>query len=535
MLRNVFEAWLGSLSEAEFSKPYISLLYSQGFFDIHVTHGSFEFGKDLIAKYRDENGIIFQFAIQTKVGDIAGSQWGSYLGQIHELCDEYLAHANFDTSLPREFRLVTTGVLKGKAITASRALKQRIEKLYNGNFEILEGHNIVELMGSLNALFPLEKLSPEVTAIVGLIYSDRVQEQDILDLLGHFSNRGFESLSDYHKCILDTTVAIAALREKGFSFYSVTVAMHCVRLSIQLSYTGLVDDDESQVLIDDACEYLFNLIEREVVARFAPFDDPMSLAQPEEAAIAVIINYQVTCIRLMELLGLALLWNSHKERAEQVDYYQSLLVRLVEMQPGCLNPISDKQATSYPPAVIALVIAGREDLAGYLMQNTTIKLCDVLEDSPFGIAGPKATVEEEIERFLGGPYEFIDYPTRTESLFATVFLDLSVSCLPVLYHGILNEFRAVDSIMCCVLAEDAPSALYSGGPGTSLAVNIQYPDTPEEAIELYHLRKGKKGRLYDKHGPYYLSLILSCLNRDIPLTDSYPVTIPSLLQDSTKG
>ncbi len=521
MLRNVFEAWLGSLSEAEFSKPYISLLHSQGFFDIHVTHGSFEFGKDLIAKYRDESGNCYQYAIQTKAGDIAGSEWDSYLGQIHQLCGEYLTHANFDGSLPREFRLVTTGSLKGKAIPASGALKEQIKKLYSGNFEVLEGRNIVELIGGLNSLYPLENLSPEATAIVGLIHCGRLEEQKMLDLLSHASRGGFESAAEYHKCLLDSTVVIAALREKGLFFHSVAVAMHCVRLSVQLSYYEYTSEQEKQNLIDDACEYLFNLIDQDVIARFAPFDDPMKLAQPEQADVAVIVNYPLTCIRIMELLGLAVCWSTYKQETEKAGSYISHLVRLVETQAGCLNPISDKQATSYPPAVIALLLGGREDLARYLIQNTAIKLCDKLEDSPFGIAGPKAPVKEEIGRFLGEPYIFLDFPSRVESLFATVFLDLSAQRLEDLYPALLNEFKAVGLIMSCVLADDVPTALYSGAAGTSLAVNISYPETPENAKKLLHLTKWNSGRQYEKYGFPYLALILSCLNRDIPLANSY--------------
>ena len=61
MLNDVVEHYLDSLEEREFDVPFIALLRSLGYFDIHFLHGSFEFGKDFIAKARIE-GSETQFA-----------------------------------------------------------------------------------------------------------------------------------------------------------------------------------------------------------------------------------------------------------------------------------------------------------------------------------------------------------------------------------------------------------------------------------------------------------------------------------------
>ncbi len=50
MLTDAIASYVNSLNEREFDAPFMALLRLQGFMDIHFLHGSFEFGKDFIAK-----------------------------------------------------------------------------------------------------------------------------------------------------------------------------------------------------------------------------------------------------------------------------------------------------------------------------------------------------------------------------------------------------------------------------------------------------------------------------------------------------
>ncbi len=69
MLRNVLEDYLSSVKERDFYYPLSALLQAMGFFDIYITDGPGEYGKDFIAK-RVEDGITYQYKIQAKKGDI---------------------------------------------------------------------------------------------------------------------------------------------------------------------------------------------------------------------------------------------------------------------------------------------------------------------------------------------------------------------------------------------------------------------------------------------------------------------------------
>ena len=50
MLDNAVAGFLDEVTEREFDEPLLALLRENGFVDIHYLHGSYEFGKDVIAK-----------------------------------------------------------------------------------------------------------------------------------------------------------------------------------------------------------------------------------------------------------------------------------------------------------------------------------------------------------------------------------------------------------------------------------------------------------------------------------------------------
>jgi hypothetical protein len=73
MLAAAFENWIRTLRERDFDDTFLELLRAAGFYDLHFTHGQYEFGKDVIAKLRGAPPV--QYAFQSKAGDIGGSDW----------------------------------------------------------------------------------------------------------------------------------------------------------------------------------------------------------------------------------------------------------------------------------------------------------------------------------------------------------------------------------------------------------------------------------------------------------------------------
>src|SRR5271154_2088364 len=145
MLVDVIANYVDSLTEREFDPPFVALLRLNGFTDIHFLHGSFEFGKDFIAK-RKEDGIDYQYAFQTKAGNLGLSEWKECRGQIDMLRVNSLAHPNFDKSMPRKARFITTGRLVGGAALDAQEYREHLAKLNENEFITWDRDTLVEML-----------------------------------------------------------------------------------------------------------------------------------------------------------------------------------------------------------------------------------------------------------------------------------------------------------------------------------------------------------------------------------------------------
>ena len=111
MLDSVIGAFLDAVSEREFDAPFMALLRAMGFYDVHFTHGSVEFGKDFIAK-KDIDGNQYQFAFQTKAVPIT---FPEIQNQLDVLRTSTLSHPAFSTTRQLRPVLVTTRRMTGSA------------------------------------------------------------------------------------------------------------------------------------------------------------------------------------------------------------------------------------------------------------------------------------------------------------------------------------------------------------------------------------------------------------------------------------
>src|SRR5260370_31964098 len=85
MLAAAFANWISQLNERAFDAAVTELLCAHGFYDLHFTHGAYEFGKDFIAKH--DVPVPTQYAFQSKAGDVGGGEWTKMRGQFEELAD----------------------------------------------------------------------------------------------------------------------------------------------------------------------------------------------------------------------------------------------------------------------------------------------------------------------------------------------------------------------------------------------------------------------------------------------------------------
>ena len=120
MLEGAVDAFLNGVTERGFDEPLLALLRAEGFERVRLTHGSAEFGKDVIAQKGGE-----QWAWQSKAGNVGQGDFRQMTGQLDELRLSNYAHPDFDADLPRRPVLVTTGRLTGNAPLSLREYNER--------------------------------------------------------------------------------------------------------------------------------------------------------------------------------------------------------------------------------------------------------------------------------------------------------------------------------------------------------------------------------------------------------------------------
>lgn len=515
MQRSVLERWIDNLAERQFDAHFLLLLRANGFYDIHFTHGAYEFGKDFIAK-RIEAGVPRQYGFQSKAGDISGSAWDSIHGQLEELVASWLVHPNYDQALSKEHRLVTTGLLKGKAILSAKQYKERLAARSEGNFIVWDRENLLDMLQGLPPAEAVIHPSIIVDKLIAAATTNELSRKMLSERLGSIEPRS-ESIHHLREALLQVSFVISHLLSVGRPFYAVRIAQHGVRLALVNYVRSPSEEGYAEYLGALRYSVQFGI---EQVRRLAKLE-PIDLARKSGGVAGHLAAYPLTCYSIIEALGLGVLealWRGSYEVAKQLSRE---LVEFVTANPGCLRPLSDRFACSLVPPVVALAVTGEVECGRGLLRGVTKWVCDQMENG-FGLAGPYASAQEEVERIFGSRFDFIDYQVRHESLFAVVLADLCYVFFPDLYPSIVNELKAVEAIPSAIHPLDLQGSMFLSSGETQSLINLEYPDTIEQDVGLEHHSLQIEARFIEKAGGPLAPLICGCLCQDRVYTDIFP-------------
>ena len=451
MLRNVLEDYLSSIKERDFDFPLSSLLQGMGFYDIHFTHGAVEFGKDFIAK-RVENDVEYQYAIQSKKGDISQALWRNEVrGQLEEAIVSDLSHPQFNTSAPRKAILVTTGRLSGNARLACQEFKTKLEA-ENRIDEILFWER--EQLAQYSEEFGFAGIHQNM--VTGLKEFAQFYLTYSKALEGALSDREIEELSrlwldgslDFRKRILrasiEAEIIATKLIEQGHIYQAITTYLSLLRLVMQVSY----ENDDRFVL-----EILNEIVRTKVLPLsglfFSEFRSNWEGAERSLLHLCLkdsslpMLHYVVWCARVLEITSLYyFLTKDTAERAGVVGF----LSEFINREEGCGHIPGDRHAVSMVWASLALVTAGRTDDALDLIKRSVVWLCDRVEKG-FGLARYEADEYEETITLLGYPFDFIKVEHNRCSFLATILTDLAAYVgNKEFYADVVNDFEACEIV-----------------------------------------------------------------------------------------
>jgi hypothetical protein len=473
MLADVIGSYLDSLEEREFDAPFMALLRSLGFRDIHFLHGSFEFGKDFIAKGNDQ-GVQAQFVFQTKAGNLSLTDWNGCRGQIDMLRTNSLAHPAFDSRMPRKAVFVTTGRLVGGAALAAQEYAEHLSELGEIGFVTWDRETLIELVTNTPEIGLASDTQGAFLELIGQIDQKRVEEREI----ERFSRRwiGATGSLKVYTSALEAAVIANRLRRNERIDLACFVAICLIRAAWARGH-GAEPVDDAAMLTANTGRQLFRYYGWDLFDRCGDdLFDPLNMVR-NHYPMAAHVTYPIRCLRLVEILGLLGLLESEAEHPRS----QSLtdfLTKFVRGNPGTSHPISDRWAVSLIPPVLMLGRGGDAQPVRYLLENVIKWVADRYDSDSRGLAGPYSSPDEELEYLLGDPFEHIEIDRRSESYIATIVLDLAAMLeMGDLFNSARNEFLAVDAHLPVIEVPDTPVQYIQGGDGACFTPNMEFADS----------------------------------------------------------
>lgn len=452
MLRNVLEDYLSSVKERDFYYPLTALLHAMGFYDIHITDGGSEVGKDFVAK-RVEDGTTYQYVIQAKKGDINQPDFrNKILGQLLEaIVLKNLSHSQLDTTLPQRTILVTTGELKDNAIIELRELNATLVNKYKAEKVEFWGKNTLIEFSEKYGLTGIHRTT--ATGLRGfaqfyLTYSKAIQGNLSDREIEEFSRLWLDESLDYKKRILrasiEADIIATKLLEGGHIYEAIAVYLSLARVVMQVMYEN---DDE------DVIEILEEIVGAKLLAFCRQFFNQVKSGWEEEekSLLRLCLNYSympmlhylVWCARVLETASLYFFLTKDEAEREEVITF---LTELLDREEGCGHIPGDRYATSLVWAALALMQAGRTDKASTLVKRSVIWLCDRVEKH-FGIARYDADENEETYTLLGHAFDFIRVEKNRSSYLATIASDLAAFIGDKeLYANVVNDIAACEIV-----------------------------------------------------------------------------------------
>jgi hypothetical protein len=411
------------LEEREFDAPFIALLRALGYFDIHFLHGTFEFGKDFIAKAIVE-GSETQFAFQTKAGDINLQSWKEVRGQIDMLRTDATAHPSFDNALPRKAILVTTGRLVGAAPVAAQNYRDYLAQRREISFTIWDKQDLIERITADPQNLLASDAHGAFLMLIGQVDEGKVTDQDV----ERYSRRWLLSPKTLFQLVIEGAVIAQRLRLAARLDLSCLTALTLMRATWLRAHSS---DPVDLIAIStaDAAEQMFRQYGWDLYNRCGEdMFDPVNFLR-NHGSLASHVTYPILCLRTVELLGLLYLLDAPEDRSRK-DELGKFVVSFIKTNLGVAHPVSDRWAVSLIPAALTAAQFGELQSIRDLLQNVAKWVADRYDSNGLGLSRVDSDPREEVDFVLGDSFEHIQISRRTESYLATVVLDLAAILSP---------------------------------------------------------------------------------------------------------
>jgi hypothetical protein len=452
MLRNVLEDYLSTIKEREFDYPLTALLRAMGFYDIHLTDGGSEIGKDFVAK-RIDDGVKYQYVIQSKRGDINQPDFRNKIfGQLLEaVVLKRLSHPQLDIALPQRTILVSTGELKDNAILELRELNNTLENDYKKEKVEFWGKNrLIEFSEEYGLTGVHQTTAKGLTGFAQfyLTYSKAIDGTLSDREIEEFSRFWLNGTLEYRKRILraaiESDIIATKLIEGGFLYEAITTYLSLARIVLQITYQN--DDDFVieiyKEIVQEKLLPLCRLLFTQFKSKWEEAEESLIHLCLDKSMFPM-LHYLVWCARVLEVVSLYYFLTNDKAEKEAA---VSFMLTFIEKEEGCGHIPGDRHSVSMVWPVLALIESGHTDEAINLVKRSVVWLCDRVEKG-FGIARYEADEYTETITLVGFPFNFIKVDKNISSYLATILSDLAAFIGDrKFYEDVVNDFAACEIV-----------------------------------------------------------------------------------------
>lgn len=540
-LADAVAAYVTSLTEREFDAPLIALLRSRGFTHVHLIHGQYEFGKDIIA-HRLEEGVEHQYCIQSKAGNLNVQAWRAVRLQVDAMRTGTVAHPDFDPTLPRRLVVATNGRLVGGA---------------GVEFQDYNSHHAERGEVAVDS-WDIDTLAPWFYEI--LIDGVSAQQRSrTLELLGQLSSgRGTTTLiRDYAATwyqqvlpprerwgnVLTSAMLARHALEAGREDLAIQVACHLIRVTHEVSDLADAAPQRrvARALIADVATRTWHRVRPMTPTEFVHH------SLDRAPAFSAFITHPVKVARLCEALSLgALLHVLEPDAFSSADgnaisdfsprEVAAWIRGLLNETPALSHPVGDDYAFSLLVTCLLLSTSGYD--VTEVLRDAAVWLLDRVEFAD-GIAETGATARTVTCQLLASPYPRLRSPGRDDSYALTVVIDLArLLGFSSLYDDLVHDLDAVEAHATIVRGYPPEAATLIAR--LSYAQDATDPSRPVAAHYLDDsdvMAAGKESKwfdvlatwasLRDRHTPSLLHSILDAAGRGLaPADPSSPAASP---------
>lgn len=476
MIDAVVANFVDSVGEREYDAAFMALLRSGGFYDIHFIHGSYEFGKDFIAKLREQD-VERQYVFQSKAGGFNLEKWAASAPQIELLRHSELAHPNFDPALPRQAVFVTTGRLTGGAITAAQDFCRQCERS-DVPLTTWDRERLIEFMVPAISSGMADRVEAPLLATVAAATSREITDAQI----ERFSQRWCLNGQESSPCVLESAIVATALQRAGRLDLAAFVGLTLVRVACwHLHGSTPVDENWSEAA--SLGRRLFAMYAELLLDRLGPDGGPSASTMiGAHRDAASLVTHAVRCLRIAETVGLLGLLGPDGGSEHSPQDVAVWLSKFIRRQTAAASVISDRWAVALVPAVLLLAKHGRIDQAADFLREVFVWIAQRYGDG-VGLASATATPETEVRQVIGLVVpQTVNVRRRDESYLASVFLDLCAFLgIRRLYAFVRDDFRGLKMSISVVTTPDTQGQYVLDSSDVAHELNAHYADElPDE-------------------------------------------------------